>query len=180
MTTNGNMRSTPQNGEHEQAQLLEKSKVLHRSLHEQPQKVVKAEGMYLYLENRQKILDATGGAAVACLGHNHPAVKAAIVDQIEKFSYCHSLFFSSDVGEDLCKLLIDSTHGQMSKAFIVSSGSEAMEAAMKMARQYFWNCIHLNPRECISLLGENLIMARRLVHWVLAVMWLVGRCMSRC
>jgi adenosylmethionine-8-amino-7-oxononanoate aminotransferase len=120
------------------------SKVLHRSLNEQPKKVVEANGSYLYLENGQKILDATGGAAVACLGHNYPGVKEAITAQMNKFSYCHSLFFSSDVGEDLCSFLVDSTDGHMSKAFIVSSGSEAMEAAVKMARQYF---IELSPTQ---------------------------------
>ena len=113
------------------------SNVLHRSLHEQPKKVVDASGMYLILEDGQKILDATGGAAVACLGHHHPLVRKAVAAQMDRFSYCHSLFFSSDAGEDLCKYLIDSTDGQMSRAFIVSSGSEAMEAALKMARQYF-------------------------------------------
>lgn len=120
------------------------SKVLHRSLKEQPEKVVKANGSYLYLENGQKILDATGGAAVACLGHNQPEVKEAITAQMNKFSCCHSLFFSSDVGEDLCRFLVDSTNGHMSKAFIVSSGSEAMEAAAKMARQYF---LELSPSQ---------------------------------
>jgi adenosylmethionine-8-amino-7-oxononanoate aminotransferase len=120
------------------------SKVLHRSLKEQPKKVVKANGSYLYLENGQKILDATGGAAVACLGHNHAEVQEAITAQMNKFSYCHSLFFSSDVGEDLCRFLVDSTNGNMSKAFIVSSGSEAIEAAVKMARQYF---LELSPSQ---------------------------------
>lgn len=137
--TNGAIGTYQEDGELGQAHQIGRieSKVLHRSLHEQPKKVVKAQGTYLYLENGQKILDATGGAAVACLGHDHSAVKEGIAAQMDKFSYCHSLFFSSDVGEDLCKLLVDSTNGQMSKALIVSSGSEAMEAAIKMARQYF-------------------------------------------
>jgi adenosylmethionine-8-amino-7-oxononanoate aminotransferase len=143
-TVNGSVTVRQENGEHDQAESIPSrgSKVLHRSLHDQPKKVVKAQGTYLYLENGQKILDATGGAAVACLGHNHPLVKEAIAAQTDKFSYCHSLFFSSDVGEDLCRSLVDSTNGQMSKAFIVSSGSEAMEAAVKMARQYF---LELSP-----------------------------------
>jgi adenosylmethionine-8-amino-7-oxononanoate aminotransferase len=98
---------------------------------------VDASGIYLHLENGQKILVATGGAAVACLGHNHPLVKKAVAAQIDRFSYGHSLFFSSDAGEELCKLLVDSTNGQMSKAFIVSSRSEAMEVAVKMAGQFF-------------------------------------------
>jgi adenosylmethionine-8-amino-7-oxononanoate aminotransferase len=131
-----------------------KSHVLHRSLHDQPKKVIGADGIYLTLSNGQRILDATGGAAVACLGHNHPRIKRAIAAQMDKFSYCHSLFFSSDAAEDLCKLLIDSTDGAMSRAFIVSSGSEAMEAAIKMARQYF---LELDPPQT----GRVRFIARR-------------------
>ncbi len=148
ITVDRNVSTYEENGEHQQPHPggSSESHVLHRSIHEQPIKVVKAYGMHLYLENGQKILDATGGAAVASLGHNHPAVKEAIIAQMDKFSYCHSLFFSSNVGEDLCKLLVDSTNGQMSKAFIVSSGSEAMEAAVKMARQYFLELSPPQPR----------------------------------
>lgn len=51
-------------------------------------------------------------------------------------SYCHSLFFATDSAEQLANFLIDSTDGEMSKAFFTSSGSEAIEAALKMARQY--------------------------------------------
>jgi 4-aminobutyrate aminotransferase-like enzyme len=75
------------------------------------EKVVKASGTYLVLDNGQIILDATGGAAVVCIGHSHLSVKEAIATQMNKFSYCHSLVFNSDVGEDLCKLLVDSTGG---------------------------------------------------------------------
>ena len=65
--------------------LLLESNVLHRSLHEQPKKVAHAFGMYLNLDIGQKILDATGGAAVACLGHNHPQVKKAVAAQMNNF-----------------------------------------------------------------------------------------------
>src|SRR4051794_19909885 len=73
----------------------EQSHVLHRSLHNKPHTVVAAEGHYLTLSNGQKILDATGGAAVSCLGHNNPRVKAAIARQQDTVSYCHSLFFGT-------------------------------------------------------------------------------------
>lgn len=113
------------------------SSVLHRSLHRQPLQVAYAAGNYITLANGHAILDATGGAAVACLGHGNERVNAAVAKQMSKFSYAHSLFFSSSSSEELAKLLTDSTDGHMTKAFIVSSGSEAMEAAMKLARQYF-------------------------------------------
>ena len=120
------------------------SSVLHRSLHTNPKKVVKAEGLILTLEDGQEIIDATGGAAVACLGHGNQEVKKAILDQMDVVSYCHSLFYATNVAEELAQSLVDSTDGQMARAFIVSSGSEAMEAAVKMARQYF---LELKPSQ---------------------------------
>lgn len=99
------------------------SHVLHRSLHNKPHQVVGAEGLYLTLSNGQKILDASGGAAVSCLGHNHPRIKAAIAKQQDTVSYCHSLFFSTQAAEDLADELIRGTDGKMSRCFIVSSGT---------------------------------------------------------
>lgn len=113
------------------------SPVLHRSLHHEPHKVVSAQGLYMHLSNGQTILDATGGAAVSCLGHGNERVKAAMAKQMDAVSYCHSLFFGTQVAEELAYRLCDSTEWMMRKAFIVCSGSEAMEAAVKMARQYF-------------------------------------------
>ena len=98
------------------------SSVLHRSLKTIPHKVVAAKGLYLTLSNGQKILDATGGAAVSCLGHGNARVQAAITRQMAVVSYCHSLFFSTQVAEDLAAELCAGTGGAMTKAFIVSSG----------------------------------------------------------
>lgn len=112
------------------------SSVLHRSLHRQPLQVAHAIGNYITLANGQNIIDATGGAAVSCLGHGNERVNAAVAQQMIKFSYAHILFLSSGSSEELAKLLTESTDGHMTKAFIVSSGSEAMESTMKLARQY--------------------------------------------
>lgn len=113
------------------------SAVLHRSLHHDPLQVVGAERNHLTLSNGQKILDATGGAAVSCLGHGNARVKKAIAAQMDTVSYCHSLFFSTSAAEDLANELVASTNGEMSRVFVVSSGSESVEAALKLARQYF-------------------------------------------
>jgi len=113
------------------------SSMLHRSLHDKPLRVVKAKGNWLHLEDGRVLFDSTGGAAVACLGHGDERVAAAVARQMADFSYIHSLLYTSSAAEELAKLLVDSTHGHMTKAFIVSSGSEACEAAMKLARQYF-------------------------------------------
>jgi len=121
----------------EMADVIDSNAVMHRSLHDLPLRVVGSEGLYLHLENGQKFLDATGGAAVVCLGHNNPVIKQAIVGQLDKVAYAPTMYYSTSAAEELCSLLIKGTNGAMSRAFICSSGSEANEAAMKMARQYF-------------------------------------------
>lgn len=113
------------------------SAVLHRSSHQLPEKVIRANGNWLTLENGQRILDATGGAAVACLGHGQARVMKAIQSQSDQVSFCSSFFFTNNGAENLARYLVESTQGRMAKAFLVSSGSEAMESAMKLARQYF-------------------------------------------
>ncbi|KAI4185677.1 MAG: hypothetical protein LQ346_005847 [Caloplaca aetnensis] len=113
------------------------SAVLHRDLHNAPHHVLEASGLYLFLSNKRRIIDATGGAAVSCIGHGDERVRDAIAAQVTKLDYCHSLFFSSPSSEALSALLLASTDGAMAKAFIVNSGSEAMDGAAKLARQYF-------------------------------------------
>ncbi|EXJ96363.1 hypothetical protein A1O1_01489 [Capronia coronata CBS 617.96] len=113
------------------------SAVLLPQLHTKIPNVVNSKGNYLYTDDGLEILDATGGAAVACIGHNNPRVKAAIVDQLDKIEYCYSQFFTTPPVEKLSRYLTESTGGLMSRVFIVSSGTEAIEAAIKMARQYF-------------------------------------------
>ncbi|OJD34572.1 class iii [Diplodia corticola] len=121
---------------HKDAEAAKASGILHRSLNYLPLKVVGALGNYLTLSNGQKILDATGGAAVSCLGHGDKRVQDAIMRQMDEAAYCHSLFFSTSAAEDLGQELVAGTKGAMAKAFILSSGSESIEAAMKLARQY--------------------------------------------
>lgn len=89
------------------------------------------------MSDGSKFLDSTCGAAVACIGHGNERVKQAMMRQLDQFAYCNSFFFTHEVGEQLAQELVDGTGHVMSKAYIVNSGSEAMEAAMKMARQYF-------------------------------------------
>ncbi|ORY64962.1 exocyst complex protein exo70 [Pseudomassariella vexata] len=116
---------------------FETSAVLYRNLHNKFLRLYRGKGSTLYLEDGRQILDASGGAAVACIGHGDPRVKDAIVAQLNKVSYCASTFYTTDVCEELCQELTNSTNGHMTRAYIVNSGSEAMEAAMKLARQFF-------------------------------------------
>lgn len=113
------------------------SSILHANLASQPPKIIKAEGNYLTTSTGTQIFDATGGAAVSCLGHGHPRVKQAIIDQLDTVEYTYSPFFTTSASEKLAQYLTDSTNGQMSKVFIVSSGTEAIEAGLKLTRQYF-------------------------------------------
>lgn len=122
---------TPTNGSHSI------SSILHATLAKQPPKVVSAEGNYLITASGTRIFDATGGAAVACLGHGHPRAKQAIVDQLDSVEYTYSPFFTTSASENLASHLTESTGGEMSKVFVVSSGTEAVEAGLKLARQYF-------------------------------------------
>lgn len=123
-----------------------RSAVLHRDLHKDPYEVVEASGLYLTLSDGRRIMDASGGAAVSCIGHGDERVRQAIASQVTKLDYCHSLFFSCGPSETLSRALIDSTDGIMARVFIVNSGSEAMDAALKLARQYFMEPSPLQPR----------------------------------
>ncbi|KAL3461977.1 pyridoxal phosphate-dependent transferase [Aspergillus heterothallicus] len=102
-----------------------------------PPMVTSAEGMYFTLDNGLKILDATCGAAVSAIGHGNEQVKKAVIRQLNTVAYCHPGFFQNSPALELADLLIDSTGGRLSRACILGSGSEAVEAAMKLAYQYF-------------------------------------------
>ena len=111
--------------------------VFHRHLHYTPPLATAGHGVYLTDADGRQYLDASGGAAVSCLGHGHPDVLAAMHAQIDKLAYAHTSFFTTQVAEDLATNLISNSPAGMSHIYFVSGGSEAMEAAMKMARQYF-------------------------------------------
>lgn len=111
--------------------------VFHRHLHQLPPRAVSGAGVYLTDADGKHYLDASGGAAVSCLGHGHPDVLAAMHAQIDKLAYAHTSFFTTEVAETLAENLIQNAPQGMSHVYFVSGGSEAMEAAMKMARQYF-------------------------------------------
>ncbi|AJA64650.1 MULTISPECIES: aspartate aminotransferase family protein [Bradyrhizobium] len=113
------------------------SRVLHRSLRETPPKAIGGEGVYLFAEDGRRVIDASGGAAVSCLGHQHPRVIAAIAKQASTLAYAHTAFFSSEPAEALAETLVGHEPGGLAYAYFVSGGSEAIEASIKLARQYF-------------------------------------------
>src|SRR5882757_6553832 len=113
------------------------SRVLHRSLRETPPRAVGGDGVWLIAEDGRRVLDGSGGAAVSCLGHQHPRVIEAISKQASKLAYAHTAFFSSEPAEALADQLVGHEPGGLGYAYFVSGGSEAVEASIKLARQYF-------------------------------------------
>ncbi len=111
--------------------------VFHRQPLSDMPTAAKGEGIYIIDTNGKRYLDASGGAAVSCLGHSYPAVTRAIKEQIDAIAFAHSAFFTNEAMEGLADMLIDAAPGDLSYAYLVSGGSEAVEAALKLARQYF-------------------------------------------
>lgn len=113
------------------------SHVLHRHCHNPLPTITRGEGVYLYDSTGKAYLDASGGAAVSCLGHSHEGVRRALHTQIDKVAYAHTSFFTSEPAEELADRLISRAPGKLDRVYFVSGGSEAMESALKIARQYF-------------------------------------------
>lgn len=97
----------------------------------------KGEGCYIIDASGKHYLDGSGGAAVSCLGHSDPDVRAALHAQLDRLAFAHTGFFTSDVAETLADRLIAQAPAGLERVYLVSGGSEAVEAALKLARQYF-------------------------------------------
>ncbi|WP_424812213.1 aspartate aminotransferase family protein [Roseococcus sp. YIM B11640] len=113
------------------------TRLMHRSLREAPPIAVGGEGIRIRAADGREIIDASGGAAVSCLGHQHPRIVEAMQRQAGRLAYAHTGFFSSEPAEELAEMLVGHEPGGLAAAYFVSGGSEAIEAALKMARQYF-------------------------------------------
>ncbi|WP_432348592.1 aspartate aminotransferase family protein (plasmid) [Shinella yambaruensis] len=113
------------------------TRLLHRAIHSRMPIAVGGRGIELFDAEGKAYIDASGGAAVSCLGHAHPAVLSALHEQLDRLAYAHTGFFTSEAAEALAELLIADAPAGLSHAYLVSGGSEAVEAALKMARQYF-------------------------------------------
>ncbi len=113
------------------------TRVLHRQLASVPPVAVSASGHTITDRDGKTYIDACGGAAVSCLGHNHPEVLEAMKAQMDKVAYAHTAFFTTEVAEELADHLVEHAPDGIAQVYLVSGGSEAMEAALKLARQYF-------------------------------------------
>ncbi len=112
------------------------SRILHRSINHAYPVAVGGEGIRIIDSTGKQYIDASGGAAVSCLGHGHPDITRAMHEQADKLAFAHTSFFTTEPAERLADELIAHAPKGISHVYYVSGGSEAIEAALKMARQY--------------------------------------------
>jgi len=110
--------------------------VFHRHTRTELPVAVRGDGIYVIDSEGRRYLDASGGAAVSCLGHSHPGVISAIKQQLDAIPYAHTAFFTNEPLETLADVLIESAPPGLQRVYFVSGGSEAVEAGLKLARQY--------------------------------------------
>ncbi|MFN4140501.1 aspartate aminotransferase family protein [Aestuariivirga sp.] len=111
--------------------------VFHRDPRKALPVAVRGDGIWIIDSEGKRYLDASGGAAVSCLGHAHPRITEAIVRQARELEYAHTSFFTTKAAEDLADHLAAHAPGTLNHLYFVSGGSEAVEAALKLARQYY-------------------------------------------
>ncbi|MBT9386999.1 aspartate aminotransferase family protein [Pseudooceanicola sp. CBS1P-1] len=115
---------------------MTQSHVFPRHCHSDLPTAVGGEGCYLIDADGKRYLDGSGGAAVSCLGHSNQRVRDAIKAQVDQLAFAHTGFFTSEPAEALADLLIANAPGDLDRVYFVSGGSEAVESAIKLARQY--------------------------------------------
>jgi adenosylmethionine-8-amino-7-oxononanoate aminotransferase len=119
------------------SQPAQPTRILHRQLTRTLPVAVGGAGIELIDAQGRRYIDASGGAAVSCLGHGHPDVLAAMHAQLDRLAYAHTSFFTTQAAEELADTLVRDAPAGTSHAYFVSGGSEAVEAALKLARQFF-------------------------------------------
>src|SRR6516164_4255687 len=124
--------------------------ILHRQISHSYPVAAAARGITIRDSAGKEYIDASGGAAVSCLGHAHPDVLAAMHGQLDEFAYAHTSFFTSQAAEELADELAAHAPEGLNRIYYVSGGSEAVEAALKLARQYFVECGQLQRRFIIA------------------------------
>lgn len=146
------------------------SNVFYRNVKKNYLEVDYGEGIYLYDKEGNKYIDACSGAAVTNLGHAHPRIIAAMVEQAQKVAFSHLSRWTSTPIQELADLIARLAPGSLNKLYLVSGGSEATESALKMARQYYlerdgrtgkyriisrWKSFHGNTIGSLSMTGDK-------------------------
>lgn len=111
------------------------TRILHRQMKKPLPTVERGEGCYLIDDTGKRYLDGSGGAAVSCLGHNHPKIVQAIKDQVDKVAFAHTSFFTNEPSEKLADYLCEQAPGVFGGVVFSAGGSESVEAALKVCRQ---------------------------------------------
>jgi adenosylmethionine-8-amino-7-oxononanoate aminotransferase len=155
--------------------MTQHSRILHRSLKTRYPTAESARGCYIRDSHGKQYIDASGGAAVSCLGHGHERVITAMKAQLDRLQFIHTSFFTSDPAEELAEKLASAAPGGRWRVFFVSGGSEATEAALKLCRQLWvergetrrdhffsrWFSYHGNTLGALSVSGNK---ARRALY----------------
>lgn len=149
---------------------MQVSNVFYRAVNKQLIEVERGEGIYLYDTDGKQYIDACAGAAVANLGHAHPAIIAAMTEQAKKVAFSHLSRWTSKPIQDLADQVAALAPGSLNKLYLVSGGSEATESALKMARGYYierdgqsakyriisrWKSFHGNTVGALSMTGDK-------------------------
>ena len=111
--------------------------VLYRDLARDYPLIVQGEGCWLVDDRGRRYLDGCGGAYVACLGHGVPEVVEAVAEQIRRVAFVSGMSFTNEAAEALAEELSELALGDLDRFYFLSSGSDAIEAALKLARQYW-------------------------------------------
>ncbi|UCH75025.1 MAG: aspartate aminotransferase family protein [Rhodospirillales bacterium] len=113
------------------------TRVFHRHTGAHYPVAARGDGVFIEGRDGKRYLDASGGAAVSCLGHSNARVVAAIKAQLDAIPFAHTGFFTSEAAEELAERMVADAPDGINHIYFVSGGSEAVEAALKLARQYF-------------------------------------------
>ena len=108
------------------------------------------QGIYVYDEEGNRYLDGSSGAVTANLGHRHPRIVRAIREQLDRIAFTYRTQFENRPANELASLLVQLSPPELNRVFFVNSGSEAVEAAIKLARQYWWTIGKQGKSEIIS------------------------------
>ena len=125
--------------------------VFYRKLGRTFPRIVRGEGCWLIDDRGKRYLDAVGGAYVANLGHSNPDIADAMAQQARQFGYLSGTAFTHGPVEELAQELAATLPGDLDKLYFLSSGSEAVEAALKLARQYWVDAGKPAKHEIIAL-----------------------------
>ncbi len=110
------------------------------------------KGIYIYDENGKKYIDGCSGAIAANIGHGNERVARVAYEQASKIAFAYRTQFETHIANELADMLVRLAPPELNRIFFVNSGSEAVEACIKLARQYWWSR---------NRSGKSMIIGRR-------------------